>query len=572
MFVTLTFVTLLMSGVGQAQQLQQQQQQQIEITPATVEAWLVEAERLRTHSPPDVAQLLKQIEAQPQLLTTQQSHRIQLLKAHQLLIKGKFSETQEVLEQVQASPMHPNHHVRSLYLLAKVSELQGDYEQAFVYLNRAVQLPENELSTDARIDVLLLSADLFAKAQAYTLAVNFAKEALVIAKQTDAEFECVVTTALAVAYREQGAIEPAMKASREQVAACENDDKRIFLAIGQMSIGQLLVQQQQLTRAYPWIVKAKANFDTVGYTNGIIRTNIFLANLLLKQGKLTPAQALLTESIKQAESENTWDELVRAYPIAAEIAEQQGHFQQANAFHKQFHAANEKVRNNQKTIRLAYLQNQFRVEQDKRKHSIEDKEKQLIVVTQENQYLWTVIILLGWGLGISIAVALYLRVKLKKRAATPSWTPIDNVTGLLKYRVATERAATLYQQCVSEGVSFLVLVADINDLDTINTRFGPDVGDILVRAVAERLQSHSPESALIANSAAVQFWLFLPGISEERGNALIDMYRDEVSHITIDGRQIETSMSFGLACGDSDMSLKELMNRARAAENQDNDA
>lgn len=542
------------------------QQQPNSSSPAQLEQWLSTAEELRTRSPKEVALLLADIENNSQSLTQQQRHRVQLLKAHQFAIKGEYQSAKTLLEQLQTSSMHPNQHMRSLYLLSKLAELQTDYEQAFVHLNRAIQLPTDELSTEAQFEVLLLAGALFTRAKAFSMAGSYSRQAIELAKAINSpEKACSAQATLAMGVRQEGNPKLAMRDSLEQVKVCTAANEPLFIANGQLAVGFLHLEQEQLEDARLWLHKAQDNFERVEYASGLLSTHVAIAKLEVLSENIAAASMLIDEALVKGERYEAWDDLALAYPIAANIAEDMGELQKAIALHKKYVAADEKVRSTDKAIRLAYLQTQFKVEQFKRKLSLEDKAKTIVALEHQAQHLWSVIIILSWVTTIAAGIVVYLLVQRKRRISTEDWAQEDALTGVLKQGFATKKANTVYQKCLSDGVPFVVMVAEINQLDYINNHFGHDVGDIVRRAVADRLKANSPESAIIARSDVDGFCLFLPGTNVKRANELNTEYQHAVNGITVDGRQLNVSLSCGMALAQGQGELTDLMTQAQQA-------
>lgn len=536
---------------------------------ASVEDLLTKAESLRSKAPQRVADLLALIDTGVSEVTHQQRHRILLLKSHQLALKGKFPDAQQILEQLLTNSMHPNQHIRALYLLAKFAEFQDNYEQAFIYLNWATQLPKNDLSLDARHDIAILSADLFAKAQEFEQAIQFALESVEIALKARSEtFECYSKDTLARVYRQTDRINEIITSNLDLFDVCSTAELTMVRANAELTLGRVYLRLNELEEAGKWFNRADEHFHLVDYATGILSTNISLAHLQLLQGKLQNAKRIINKSIITGEALNAWSDLVMAYPLAVKIAEQQGQLADAIAISKKYLVVVGKIKNNNESIRLAYLQTQFQIERDTSNSSIAKKEHQIFELEEHNQRLWTAIMGLGWSLAIILVAVVYLLLQRKKYISTQEGAPVDSLTSILSLDSGEQQGAQQYQHCRSIGQPFIALVADVDHLGTFNNNFGHDTGDALVQAIAGRLDACRPDNAILSRSDSDEFWLFVSDLSVEQLSELVEQLQQAVKGVVIKGREINPTLSVGVARGNDDDSLDVLMDKAVLAMNE----
>ena len=471
-----------------------------------------------------------------------------------------------LLEELLRQPLHPNQHIRALYLLGKISEHQAHFEQAFIYLNRAIQLPAEELSLDAHHDVLILASNLFTRAKAFSLAENYARQSLDVALESkDVGLECISKATVAIVNRYADKVEAAIKTSLQQVEVCAQAGNLLVQANGELAVGWLPSDDSTPKESLAWLERAYSKFESLNYIGGLVSTKIKMSKVRLELQQVGLAQALIVEAIQDAEKYQAWDDLELAYPIAAILAERGGNLKDAMAWHKKYMAAAEKVRNNNKAIRLAYLQTQFKIEQSKQKSSIKDKEQQILLLKQNNQYLWTAVTILGWLLFFALAFIGYQQFKRRRRVATSEWARNDDLTGLLKRYYGCESASSMLQTCLDNRQSFIALVADIDHCGTINNNFGHDVGDIVLGAVAERLAYNAPDSAIVCRGDSDEFLIFVPDYSAEQTAELIECYQRSMNNIVVDGRPMNVALSFGFVDGPADLNLDERIHHAEIA-------
>lgn len=129
----------------------------------------------------------------------------------------------------------------------------------------------------------------------------------------------------------------------------------------------------------------------------------------------------------------------------------------------------------------------------------------------------------------------------------------DDLTGLPNRALLRERLDFLLKRREREpGLSFAVLVLDLDRLGTINESFGHEAGDRLLRACSRRLREATRASDTLARFAGGKFILLLESPGDvttatrvaERINGAFKL------PLRLDGREIHASMSIGIAWGD----------------------
>jgi len=97
------------------------------------------------------------------------------------------------------------------------------------------------------------------------------------------------------------------------------------------------------------------------------------------------------------------------------------------------------------------------------------------------------------------------RSQLERLALTDALTGLPNRHGLMR------QLATWYNQ----GEPFAVYLLDVDEMRAINRRHGHEIGDTLMRKLAQRLRADIDELALIARVGADQFVIAVQSMSDE---------------------------------------------------------
>jgi diguanylate cyclase (GGDEF)-like protein/PAS domain S-box-containing protein len=125
----------------------------------------------------------------------------------------------------------------------------------------------------------------------------------------------------------------------------------------------------------------------------------------------------------------------------------------------------------------------------------------------------------------------------------------DSLTGLPNRTLLSDRLTMGLAFSRRSGNNLAVLMLDLDRFKVINDTLGHDVGDQLLKAVAERLQSVTRKSDTIARIGGDEFVLVLPQITSS-GNAamlaqrVLDVLREP---FIFDGHRLTVTTSIGIA-------------------------
>lgn len=149
------------------------------------------------------------------------------------------------------------------------------------------------------------------------------------------------------------------------------------------------------------------------------------------------------------------------------------------------------------------------------------------------------------GLGVSfIAIeALRSRHEFERMAMT------DPLTGLLNRRALDMVAPREVSRCIRSGQPCSALMLDIDHFKQINDGMGHAAGDSTLRAVATILQSLLRPNDVVTRHGGDEFFVVLPGCSEEQTSHIINRLRDAIDAIELRsslGEAIRLSLSMGV--------------------------
>ena len=150
-------------------------------------------------------------------------------------------------------------------------------------------------------------------------------------------------------------------------------------------------------------------------------------------------------------------------------------------------------------------------------------------------------------------------------------TNYDNLTGLANRDLFQDRLRQALAQAQEDNQQLTVIVIDLVNLKEINSTLGHKVGDILLRKVAQRLNSCLQKTDVISRIGGGEFALFRTNLTtcdslDTLSQELLDTFTRPFS---LFGKQVHTSANVGITIYPFDgTSVEQLLQNADAAVHQ----
>lgn len=142
--------------------------------------------------------------------------------------------------------------------------------------------------------------------------------------------------------------------------------------------------------------------------------------------------------------------------------------------------------------------------------------------------------------------------KLNSRLANLSYT--DQLTGLKNRRFAIEELNKFWNMSIVNNSNLTCMMIDADDLKSINDNYGHDCGDIVIRTLAETLQSSINKPNIVCRLGGDEFLIICPNMDLKDGVILAEQLRKNVSELKVktgDGYWLGR-ISIGLASKEED--------------------
>ncbi|MBQ9136811.1 MAG: diguanylate cyclase [Lachnospiraceae bacterium] len=140
----------------------------------------------------------------------------------------------------------------------------------------------------------------------------------------------------------------------------------------------------------------------------------------------------------------------------------------------------------------------------------------------------------------------------------------DTLTELNNRRFADKRLKQTQMQADIHGTHFVVVIGDIDFFKSVNDTYGHECGDIVLKQVATVLKKHMMGKGFVARWGGEEFLLLYDNTDLEEARKETECLLDEIRNlqITYDSQELHLTMTFGLAEGGVQTSIKDLLQKA----------
>jgi diguanylate cyclase (GGDEF)-like protein len=159
----------------------------------------------------------------------------------------------------------------------------------------------------------------------------------------------------------------------------------------------------------------------------------------------------------------------------------------------------------------------------------------------------------------------------KENLMNPPAAQIDELTGLLSRKAFLSTFDSELERLKGNSLPLSLAFADIDHFLEINEKYGHQVGDFVLKAVADTAREVLPENTLIGRYGGDEFILLFPGTERETVFLLMEKFRLSIAEMTIstmkENDEVKgVSISAGISCSPIDGSLRsEIMRKADQA-------
>jgi diguanylate cyclase (GGDEF)-like protein len=128
----------------------------------------------------------------------------------------------------------------------------------------------------------------------------------------------------------------------------------------------------------------------------------------------------------------------------------------------------------------------------------------------------------------------------------------DALTGLLNRRIIDHMMQKEFKHAIRNKTPFSVAIFDIDDFKKVNDTYGHDVGDEVLVALSESLQSFFRDSDVIGRWGGEEFIVIMPNSNKTSSYERLDILRKEIEKLNIGSQNLNITVSIGVSSFEND--------------------
>jgi len=144
----------------------------------------------------------------------------------------------------------------------------------------------------------------------------------------------------------------------------------------------------------------------------------------------------------------------------------------------------------------------------------------------------------------------------------------DSLTSLYNRRTLFEQGARLVNSALNEQQPLSVILLDIDFFKNINDTYGHDIGDSVIKTIAQLGSETMRSRDIFARLGGEEFAGILPGVNCNEAKAIAERLREKVANMELSSLNVkqQVTVSVGVACLESvSPNFDELLNAADLA-------
>ncbi len=144
----------------------------------------------------------------------------------------------------------------------------------------------------------------------------------------------------------------------------------------------------------------------------------------------------------------------------------------------------------------------------------------------------------------------------------------DPLTRLFTRRYFNYKAEELIEYSINKNKKFSIIMTDIDHFKHYNDKYGHQVGDEILRKVANKIRELVGDKGIVARYGGEEFIILLPGFNSNQAYTLAELIRKKVEEMKIESKEFfwRLSISLGVSTFPDDAStIDEIIACADAA-------
>jgi diguanylate cyclase (GGDEF)-like protein len=510
---------------------------------------LKHADAIKSANNDEFTATLKQLDAESARLTPAQALYLRYFKGWQGAYSGDYATALRTLDAVASETTDTNLRFRAGVTAINVLMIASRNADAYARMGKMLDLLPQVSDPIARQQGQLAFAQLYNEAGQYDLAIDYTEKLL-------AENWSDTTNCKAVDYKlnalfKLGKLQPNSDAVQQGVALCIKAGEPVFTNEIRVDAARLDISQGKYSDATSLLTSNYEEVQRAHYPELVAVVDSALAQAYLKLGDTVHAAHYAQRAIDNGIKNEFTEALVGAYDVLYQIAQKQGDYQAALAWHEKFAAADKGYLNLTSARILAYQMVHQQVQEKKLQVDALNKQNQVLQLKQavsaknaETNRLYALLLLTVLGF---IAFWAYLIKRSQLRFMQIARH--DGLTGIFNRQHFVDAADRALSQCKKATLDASVIIIDLDHFKLVNDTHGHAVGDQVLKCTVAACRAHLRANDLFGRLGGEEFGILMPDCVAATARQVAERIRLTVADCsgTEEGVDFPVRASFGVA-------------------------
>lgn len=493
--------------------------------------------------------LMEQLERRVTTLSDADKWHLRYLEAWQTAYVGQNDKASLLLETVAKQAPNDDIREQARATLMNILGLGHRYEEAFAYMDQALDDLPNITPKHTRQQVLAEASQLLTEAGQYDLAINYADQLMLIPDAND--FSCIgMRIKLGAEFRKGPHTDELLSRLQHGVGVCLADKNILSADTLRRDIASLNIEQDRSNEAISLLQSSYVGMLKLRYQDLASQYDVLLAEAYWRQNNTLQAEKYAVTTVDLASKGHFAEPLSTAYQLLYQIARQKGDLREALMYHEKFLSADNNRLDDMREKALAYQVVKQQVEAKKVEVDELNKQNQILQLQQalDHKAVEASRLYIALLLTILASIAFWLYRLKRSQLRFMRMARRDGLTGIFNRQHFVDEAENALRLAVKSTRCASLVLIDLDHFKSINDTHGHVVGDQVLRRAVAICQRYLRSSDVFGRLGGEEFGILLPGCTPEQAIERSEQIRIAINATADDETQdISISASLGIA-------------------------
>lgn len=510
---------------------------------------LVRAESLKTVDNAAFSRMIQELEGRTAELSETQKWRLRYLQAWQNAYIGQQDLATERLEAVAKQAPNSVLRIEAIGTLINVLGVGHHYDEAFHYLDQALDNLAQISDKEARFHLLGEASQLLSDAGQYDLAASYANQ--IIADYPNGRNGCIGRLLELHAEFRGGQTKIPKEKFQQAIDRCLVIGETLMADTIRRDMITMILQQNGTDEALAELQTHYPEVKDFNYPALAAEFSALLAQVYWKKGNSLLAQKYAITAVDIASKSDLTEPLVKSYQLLYQIERQQGNLRDALAYHEKYVAADKEHLDDVREKALAYQIVKQQVEAKKTELSAANKQNQILQLQQalDHKAVETGRLYITLLLTVLASIAFWLYRLKRSQLRFMRLARRDGLTGIFNRQHFVEETEQVLRYVAKSSRGACLILIDLDHFKNVNDTYGHVAGDTALKRAVMICQEHLRSCDVFGRIGGEEFGILLPECTLIQGLERAESIRQAIQIVPEDGTEhISLTASLGVAC------------------------